>query len=156
MYSILIDSLLLIETLKTVLIGVGLCTAISAIALWIAVGSEAFKDAGRPIVISFVLLFLSIGSIVVYNVPYMKPEWIIARQVARQIDKYNDKNPEAIYNPEVMLDTANDVILGLAGSVTELPKTVSKLLSGKTVAEIKIDLEQKEFEAWKASRNAAQ
>jgi hypothetical protein len=154
MYVGLVNAILFADFLIKFLIGLGLFTGAGAIASWIWWGCEHYGrgNIGKPIFFSVFFTVLCFGCIVTGNLNYFSPEYIVLRAAAPEVDKYIDKHPDAIYNPETALTMVNDTALGLVSSIKTLPDVIKKISAGVPIEQIRAEQEMAEFKAWKAAQ----
>jgi hypothetical protein len=134
MFSAALDAVIFVGMWQAILIGLGIITGILSVVSWCILGSDGEKLAA---IASFFFPILCIACIVTYNIPQMNANIVIAKAVAIELDKYVDKNPESIYNPEVLLREGDTAVKGLVTNITNfsgnLPETIRKLAAGESI-----------------------
>jgi len=142
MYSQALEALIFVGNLKVILTALGWTSVVVCIALWLYQGFVDFEHFdnfgekwGRKISVSLAILFTItwIGCIAVHSLPSLREEIVIAKQVAPILDNYAEKNPESVYNPDVLLGAVDTTIQGIVSSAVELPKYIARLASGQLV-----------------------
>ena len=145
MYRSSLDAIILIGNLKVLFIATGWTSFIGGIILSIirlAMIDEVdlLSIQKRVCSISIILcLLIGVASISLYSLPSFKENFVIAKVVATQLDSYMEKNPESIYNPDIIFESLDSTIKGITESVIELPKYIQKLASGQISIEKKIE-----------------
>jgi hypothetical protein len=157
MYKSLVDILFVISLTSNLIIAFGVLFFIWAwIGIVVGLWKKYYGDhslRGNIFLISGVFsLLLFIFCIVFGTSYYMKPEWHITRTIAIEIDKYGEKNPDAIFNPNILINNVDKAVVSIFTAIQETPNLIQKLSSGYSMEDIQSERDQKEFEAWKASR----
>ena len=160
MYESLTITLMNLSWIKGTLIAVGVISSIGAFIafLWLCYlcdrGSGSVSQRA-VLAISFSLGILMLASsIVVYNNKWLDPNWRIALEVSKRIDKYVDANPGSIYDPDRLLEEVDKSILSIFEAVHRVPGLITKLTNGQTMDAIKDEIDtqrsKEQFEAFKA------
>jgi hypothetical protein len=158
MYSALLSSILFADIIIKIMIGVGLLagaaalsTIFSTIAIW-----EHNDILAKKLLVTFIACtVLMTSTIVIANSNYFKTEFIVLRAAAPEFDKYVEKYPESLYNPEVALTMVNDTAFSIVSSIQSFPDLIKKL-SGMTSSDLEKERLNSEFEAfleWKKKQN---
>ena len=134
MYSAALSAIIFIGNLKVILIALGVTAGFFSVVVWIMRGMfEEYDTHVKKAVLSVLcvcLPFIWISCIAVYNLPSMRQEIVIAKQVAPVLDDYMERHPDSVYNPDIMLTALDDTVKGIVGSAVELPKYIQKLAAG--------------------------
>jgi len=137
MYSQLIETIITIGMLRIAITAVGWVAAIGSIILWIRIGygTSTYQNYKKlfPVSSSIFLTLLCIFCISVYNIPHLKEEVVVARQVAIVLDDYAERNPESVYNPDIALTALDSTIKGIVNTAVNLPEYINRLASGLEV-----------------------
>jgi hypothetical protein len=163
MYKSLIDGLLMLNLVKNGLIAFGVLAGFWSIVgfVWGGSGMYEASERGRKSETHYKVLFASavfctafwITAVGLGTSHIMQPEWQIARAIAVEVDKYNESNPEAMFQPTEMLKNVDSAVQSVFQVIQDSPNVIRQLSSGKTMAEIQSERERAEFEAWKAARD---
>jgi len=133
MYSGALGAIILVGNLKVIMIALGWTAVVACGVLWILQGFVDYKRGWtRGLTVVFATLFTLtwVGCLAVYNLPALKEEIVIAKQVAPILDDYAERYPESVYNPDVVLTALDDTVKGIVGTAIELPKYINRLASG--------------------------
>jgi hypothetical protein len=140
MYSEALNAIISIGIIKSVLIALGVITAIVSVINWLICGFKYDGDgfnttAGKVVTLigNFFWPIMFVICLTVYHLPVMNQNIIIAKQVAVQLDKYADAHPESVYTPDVMLGSLDTVIKGIVSTSVELPEYIKRLANGEIV-----------------------
>ena len=145
MYSQALEAIIFVGNLRIALIAIGWVTGIGCvIAILVGLIGEDWRTyfkrnikLMRRLTITFGILMMCIciACIAVYNMPMLREDIIIARQVAPILDDYMERHPESIYHPDVMLTAVDSTIKGIVGTAIELPKYIQRLAAGLPLIE---------------------
>jgi hypothetical protein len=160
-YQSLINLLLTLDLIGNFLVGIGFISISWAITgvIW---GAWRFYEnrediKSKLLFISGILCFIIFVSCISFGSShYMDSEWQIARAVATEVDKYNENNPESVFNPTVMLNQVDSAALSIFTAIRGTPELIRKLTNGTSMVEIKAERELDEFRAWKALQEKAE
>jgi len=133
MYTQALEALVFIGNLKVILIALGWTSGLACFLIWLMVGFSSLTEVGRKIMVTLAIILTLIWPtcIAIYHLPSLKEEIVIVRQVAPILDRYAEKNPESVYNPDVLLGAVDTTIQGIVSSTVELPKYISRLANGQ-------------------------
>jgi len=148
MYQGLIDLLLILDVVSKSLIGLGWLFGIFGVVLFIIFLFNLDDGFRKSLFIpSITLIVLTVGILVVAHSNFIKPEWQIARAVAKQVDSHVVENPDSTFNPNQLIGHADAAVLGVFTVLKDAPANIQKLISGKSMSEIIAEREAKEREA---------
>lgn len=109
------------------------------------------KTLGISAALSVLILF---SSFVAYNNKWLDPNWRIALEVSKRLDKYVEANPGSVYDPDRLLEEVDKSIVSVFESVQRVPGIIAKLTDGKTMevikAEINAQRDKEQFDAFRA------
>jgi hypothetical protein len=154
MYSALLSSVLFADLIIKILITIGSVAGI--VALVSLFKMVIILDNGEGNIKKYLKRFcicvsLSCISILVCNLNYFKPEFIVLRVAAPKIDAYILENPETIYNPETTLNLLNDTAISFVESMKEFPKLIRKYSTIESSSQT-VEQEFEDFKKWKANQ----
>jgi len=149
MYVGLIDILLWISLAKGMIVALGFIFGIGAIVWWFYAyhrcdNRDTYK---RQIIMGFVFTFLCWCMIAVGTSLFLKPEWQIARAVAKQVDTHIVSNPESTFNPDILIGHADKAILSVFTILQDAPANIQKLVSGQSMTQIQAEREAAQRQA---------
>jgi len=149
MYTSLIDILLWLSLVKGIIIAFGLTFGFGSIVWWVYayMRSDNHKSYRAQTIMGFVFLFLMMCMIAVGSSYFLKPEWQIAKAVAKQVDIHIVANPESTFSPDVLIGHADKAVLGVFTIIQDAPANIQKLIGGQSMAEIQAEREARERQA---------
>jgi hypothetical protein len=155
MYTNVVRFIMSIGLINNILLALGLISALVGIVyiclFWYMLGDQNEKIP-RYFWIGVISLFFTTASVVIGTSPFLKVEWIIARQVAPQIDKYVESHPESIYNPEIAIETVGNATSAVFDSIKSFPNIIERLTKGLSALPSTEERDRLEFEEWKKTK----
>jgi len=150
MYSSLVDMLMILGVVQGAFVALGIFAGVIAFVvgiLWCVRVSESEWDfkpfmkldkerdedaisGRRALRWIFVCVVLCALSIIVCSSKFLKPEWQIARAVAKQVDAYVESNPEAHTNPDNLIGHMDKTVGAIFESIQAVPELVKGLAGG--------------------------
>jgi len=158
MYESLTITLMNLSVWKNIIVGISVCSFI-----WIIFGflwyyfvyqSDDSNIKKRMLFASCLFAIITfVGSFVAYNIKWLDPNWRIALEVSKRVDKYVEMHPGSIYDPDRLLVEVDKTVVSVFESVQRVPEIIEKLASGKTIDAIRNEAnakkEKEQYEAFK-------